>query len=315
MICARVYKLKGREFICKRQDNGQMIEAFALGTLLKKMSIVVGDYVEIEEEKGTAKILRVKDRRNEIYRLSVREKKKKISVSNVDRLAIVFSVSGKAYKRGLLDRYLARAQQWLVPPIVIFNKMDQFSGLFDLEFEIQRLEYCKVACFQVSSKGLPFSPLGSAFGFRELQEELAHKTVFFTGQSGVGKSTLVSSLSGGKVVLKSAPTGKMGKGIHTTTWSEIVESDNLTLIDSPGIRSFSLDDIREEELISLFPPLLAMARRCQFSNCTHRISSVNCSFYSKESYSSPLEQKIIQSYLDSFHRLLEDVKKIPSWQK
>ena len=199
--------------------------------------------------------------------------------------------------------------------------MDQHSdgNDFDLAFELERLQYRNIPCFQtsLSSKGeeVEFSLVGRAQGMEKLKLVLAHKMALFMGQSGVGKSTLISALSEGKIALKSGQVGMSGKGKHTTTWSEVVESDTLTLIDSPGIRSFSLDDIREEELLEFFPELLAISTKCQFSNCGHLTSSRGCAFYGAETFSSQRERKVVLSYLDSYHRLLSEVSKIPSWQK
>ena len=271
--------------------------------------------MELVESPQGFKIVAVAPRRNEVYRMLVREKKKKVSASNVDYLVVVCSVSKPVYKRGLLDRYLVRAEQWGIAPLIVFNKMDEYAQNFDLEFELERLCYQDLACFQTSSKHLTFSTFGAARGLIELKQKLTGKTTLFLGQSGVGKSTLISVLSDGKIILKSGQLGKAGKGRHTTTWNEMVESDALTLIDSPGIRSFALDDIQAEELMQFFPRLQKMLPQCQFSNCEHTSTSSGCCFYSAQSYKSQQEQKIILSYLDSYQRFLSEVKKVPFWKK
>ena len=316
MLKGRVYRVDGRDFTCRVPASGDWVRARALGNLLKDGGVVVGDYVEMVRRGEEFSITKVLPRSNEVYRILVREQKRKVSASNIDYLVIVCSVSGPPYKRGLLDRYLVRAEQWDIRPLVVFNKMDQYVDSFDLRFELARLSYLEVPCFQVSSKGGDFSSVGEdSLGKEALRERLCHQTALLLGQSGVGKSSLISMLSGGKIVLKSSCLGRPGKGQHTTSWSEIVESGSLSLVDSPGIRSFAVDDIRAEDLLGLFPSLLTGAARCRFSDCQHLPDAGGCFFYSPGAFVSELEEKIILSYLESYHRLLSEVARIPSWKK
>ena len=260
IILAQVYRTYGREFICKRLDTHEKVNAKALAKLGRGEDLVVGDQVKLVPEKGNKEsycIVELLPRKNEVYRLLPRERKKKVSASNVDYLVIMSSVSKPLYKRGFVDRYLIRSEQWNIPALIVFNKMDEYDGKsFDLVFELERFAYRNIPCFQISSKGLPFTTgFGShkPLGEQDFEQTLRNKSALFMGQSGVGKSTFISRLSGGSVDLRRGEVGKKGKGKHTTTWSEMVESGNFTLIDSPGIRSFSLDDIKDRELMGFFP--------------------------------------------------------------
>ena len=319
MIKARIHRVDNREFLCKNLDTGEKIVVGAKGTVHKSGGMVVGDYVFLEQQGDAYRVLRREPRHNEIYRILQREGKKKISASNVDYLVIVCSVSKPPYKRGFIDRYLVRAEQWEIPPLVIFNKMDSYGGEdFDLPFELHRLSYRNIPYFLISSKGREFpSPVPrELYGDEsQLKEILSRKVALFIGQSGVGKSTCISALSGGMFNLKNNRVGKSGKGKHTTTWSEILEIGSLTLIDSPGIRSFSLDDIREEELLTFFPVLREMATQCEFSNCTHEVTSHGCFFYQSGVFRDEREEKIILSYLETYRRLFAEISQIPSWRK
>ena len=105
--------------------------------------------------------------------------------------------------------------------------------------------------------------------------------------------------------------GKGGKGSHTTTWSEIIDCRDFYLIDSPGIRSFSLDDILPSDLISYFPDLEEYAIHCRFPDCVHSEETPGCSFYRE---GADISNYLI-SRLDSYKKLLEEISVTPDWDK
>ena len=315
MLKGRVYRSAQRIFYCKVDGETELVMATAKGNLLKGSdSVVVGDDVEIKEEDGQFYIIDVLPRRSEIWRQIKRENKKKITASNIDLLVIVSSASKPKFKRGLVDRFLMRSAQWEIPAIHVINKMDGFREKdFDIQFEAKRLELPKVKSFEVSAKdGEEYRPLHLPLGITDLRKELSGKTAIFLGQSGVGKSSLINRLSGGEFELKTKEIGRAGKGTHTTTWSEILEFDDFTMIDSPGIRSFSLDDVYSEDLEFLFPDLLELFLTCQFRNCDHGPGVKGC-FYNN--LTDPEEIRIIDSRLESYYKLRDEVSEIPDWKK
>jgi ribosome biogenesis GTPase len=311
LIKARVFKSAKREFECKL-SSGEMVVATALGNLLKgdENSIVVGDFVLIENNT----IMEVLPRTNELYRLIIREQKKKVTASNCDLLVIVSSVSRPEYKRGIVDRFLVRAHQWGIRPLMVFNKMDEYDpNILDIQFEFDRMNNLGIECFEVSAAIPDYQPRYLALGPHDLKARLMHKTSIFLGQSGVGKSKLISQVSDGKIHLLSNEVGKVGKGKHTTTWSEIVDCESMSLIDSPGIRSFGVEDLLIEELITYFPDLEAGAVNCKFSNCDHKENSKGCYFYSLDQ--TTRETALLMSRLDSFCRMKEEISETPSYLK
>ena len=311
---ARVFKSAKREFDCKILESNELVVATALGNLLKgdENSIVVGDYVMIDEKNTITEVL---PRTNEMYRLIIREQKKKVTASNCDLLVIVSSVSRPEYKRGIVDRFLVRAHQWGIRPLMVFNKMDEYDGdLLDIQFEFDRMNNLGIECFEVSAVNPNYEPRYLALGLTELKDRLRGNTSIFLGQSGVGKSKLISLVSEGKIDLLSRTVGKVGKGTHTTTWSEIVDCESMSLIDSPGIRSFGVEDLLEEELITYFPDLEEGAVLCKFSNCDHEEGSNGCYFYTKLDQDAP-ETKLIMSRLESFKRMKEEISQTPSYLK
>ena len=304
-ILACIYEAHKKEFLCKIDSEEKTVSAYAKGTVLKGNKLVVGDKVLLEKTGSEYQIVELIDRKNEIFRLIVRERKKRVTAANCDLLIITTSVSKPRYKQGFIDRFTTRAYQWNVPAIVVFNKMDEFKNDFDMDFEMGRFENLGIECFEVSAK-YPENP--SRFGrgsFKDLQNKLEETQAIILGQSGVGKSTLITSLSDKEIILRSNAIGRSGKGSHSTTWSEMIDFGTFRIIDSPGIRSFSLDDIYPDELINFFPDLLPISLTCQFNDCRHDSSSKGCAFYGEGT--DPQIVDIIESRLLSYKRIMEEI--------
>lgn len=309
---ARIFRSAKRDFFCRKIDSQESVQATALAALLKEDHIVVGDFVELDQDNT---IVSVHPRQNSIFRNIPREQKKKVIASNVDVMLIVMSSGKPAFKRGLVDRYLARADYWEVPAYVIFNKMDQYDeSEFDIRFESDRLKWLNVKTFELSAEHPSYSPRYLENGMEELKVALRGKTAVLLGHSGVGKSRLITTLSNGKVELLSGELGKVGKGAHTTTWAELIDADQFTLIDSPGIRSMSLSDLTKQDLLYCFSDVNEWTTKCQFSsNCTHEKNSKGCFFQALDE--NKREDQLILSRLDSYKRILEEVSNIPDWLK
>ncbi|MGE3611085.1 MAG: ribosome small subunit-dependent GTPase A [Bacteriovoracaceae bacterium] len=317
-IEARIFRSSKRHFDCQRSDTQELVHATALASLLKEDHLVVGDWVELAPPPigGEEYIIqRVKQRKNSIFRNLPREQKKKVIASNVDVMLVVVSAGKPSYKRGLIDRYLARSDYWGVPAYLIFNKMDLYhTEDFDINFEADRLKWLDVECFELSAEDKNYSPKYLQHGYQDLRDKLKNKTAILVGHSGVGKSKLITSLSNGKAELLSGDLGKVGKGAHTTTWAELIDADSFTLIDSPGIRSMSLSDLTQEELLYGFSDIHEFSTKCQFSsNCNHETNSKGCFFQKLDP--KKREDQLILSRLDSYKRILEEVSHIPDWQK
>lgn len=308
----RIYRSGKREFEVKIIETGEMVLAIAMGKLQKGDSLVVGDFVKLEKVGDDYHIMEQEERTSEIFRILIRENKKKVNVANCDLLVILNSSSKPTYKRGIVDRFLVRAFQWGIRPIVIFNKMDQYDVLdFDVQFEKLRLMDLGVDCFEISAKFPEYESKYLKDGLEELQETLKGRTAVFVGQSGVGKSKLISLLSDGKADLKTKQVGRGGKGSHTTTWSELVDCSTFQLIDSPGIRSFSLEDIHRDDLLELFPDLFEIARHCKFPDCQHEENIKGCAFYKNDWDEERSE--LVFSRLASFKQIYSEVVEQESW--
>lgn len=302
---ARIIRSARREFNCKNTENGEVIVATALGKQLKGGSIVVGDFVELENQNGNWVITEVKERKNSIYRRIIRERTTKTIASNIDIFGIICAVSKPSFKRGLIDRYLLRSIQWEMPALVVFNKMDQFDNQFDIEFERKRLSNIGVKTLLVSAMDLKL------FDGPEFINLLKKNTSIFVGQSGVGKSHLITSISDGKIQLRSEKLAAVGKGSHTTTWAELIYHKDIAIVDSPGTRTLSIQDISLEEFENLWPDLNEFFSHCKFNDCKHEDFSKGCSFNEIKNENSDF----ILSRLESYKRFKSELEQIPEWEK
>jgi len=306
---AIIYKSARRSFECKLISTGEIIQAQAMGNLLKHDTLVVGDQIEvIADSLGAYTIHKLTDRRNLIFRRIIRENKIKPIASNLDLLLIVMTVSKPDYKRGMLDRFLTRACQWDIPTAIIFNKIDQdFDKDLSFDFEIERLKPLELEVFFTSAldQDLKHKDFPSLV---DLKDFLANKTVIMLGQSGVGKSKLISALSNQEFELPSEAIGKVGKGTHTTTWTQMIEFDEFKIIDSPGIRTLSIQDITIDELTPLFPDLAQLFSKCKFNDCKHEDFSHGCFF------NEPCSKEVL-SRLESYKRIRDEILEIPDWKR
>lgn len=308
---AKIIRSSKRDFECVVLETKQELQATALANVLKKQHPVVGDEVILEKiGENDYQINEVSPRSSEIFRRNVREYgKKKVIAANVDLMLIVMAASKPEYKSGLIDRYLVRARNWNVPVMVIINKMDEFDHQFDLEFEEKRLDYLNIPYIKMSA--IDSKKYKDAHD--DLNKELKGKTAIFVGQSGVGKSQIITVLSNGEINLLSSKLAKVGKGAHTTTWAELIIYDDFNLIDSPGIRSMALKDMDTNLLDLGFEDLFSLFNHCKFKDCNHEQNSTGCYFNTLEENS--VNNLIILSRLESYKRIRDEIEEIPNWQK
>ena len=315
-IKARIFRSSKRDFDCQREDTKEIVRATAMASQLREDHIVVGDWVLVSPPPSGEewKIEEVIPRENSIFRNIPREQKKKVIASNVDVILVITSCGKPQYKRGLVDRYLARSDYWGLPALVVFNKMDEYDPKeFDINFESDRLKWLEAQSFEVSALDQNYKPKYLKQGFEDLKNILQGKTAILLGHSGVGKSRLVTELTDGKVELLSGELGKVGKGAHTTTWAELIDAGDFTLIDSPGVRSMSLNDLTQEDALLCFSDIGEFATKCQFVSCQHDENSKGCFFQNLDP--DLRESQLILSRLDSYLRIREEVSEIPDWQK
>ncbi len=309
---AKIVRSSKREFDCLILGTKEEVKAVCLREIIKKQHVVVGDNVFIRPQQNDDRyeIFELEERQNEIFRRIVRSNKKKVIAANTDLILIVASVSKPDYKPFLIDRYITRSVQWGIPTIVIFNKMDQFEDQFDIDLEKKKFEYLGINYFEISN--LEDSKYYE--NIAPLKEILKDKTTICLGQSGVGKSRLITELSNGKIELLSSRLAKgVEKGAHTTTWAELIDLDLFYMIDSPGVRTLAVSDISMSELPDLFPDLQPYFGKCKFSDCRHEDNSKGCFFNTLDLDTD--EELIMYQRLIAYIKMRDEIEVIPEWKR
>jgi ribosome biogenesis GTPase len=254
-----------------KTDSGELVECkikgnFRMKEIRSTNPIAVGDFVGFEKTvDGTAMIHTIADRRNYIVRRSSNlSKQSHILAANLDLVALVVTVNYPETSLVFIDRFLATAEAYRVPACIVFNKIDRYSEeelnyLAGLENLYNSLNY---PVYKVSAK--------NATNIEELLTFLSGKTTLFSGNSGVGKSTLINAIAPHSMAKTGEISSYHNKGMHTTTFSEMFELiSGGHLIDTPGIKGFGTIDMEEAEIGHYFKEIFKVSANCRFANCTH----------------------------------------------
>ena len=257
---------EGETIDCKIKGN------FRLKGIRSTNPVAVGDFVTIlPNQEGTAFITAIDDRRNYIIRKSQNlSKQSHIIAANVDQACLVVTIAHPETSTTFIDRFLASAEAYRVPVILIFNKTDILDGderrYLDMMMQLYRT--VGYECVALSAE--------TGDGVDALMPMLEGKTTLFSGNSGVGKSTLLNRLVPGLNLRTSEISDAHDTGTHTTTFSEMIPlpvkaetSARSWLIDTPGIRGFGTFDMEPEEICSYFKEIFKFSADCRFGNCTH----------------------------------------------
>ena len=232
--------------------------------------IVVGDYVEINNDAQTWMIEKLYDRKNIIVRKSVNlSKQTHIIAANIDQAILMITLQSPLTTTGFIDRFLVSAQAFGVEVILFFNKIDLYSKKLILQNQNLIHEYSKIGYRCVSLSALNDN-------INEVKSIIENKNNLISGHSGVGKSTLINKLLGTADISTNEISQRHDQGQHTTTFSELYRLDfGGTIIDTPGIKGFGLVNIDVDNLSDYFPEFLALKKGCKFNNCKH-INEPNC---------------------------------------
>lgn len=251
----------GRLFDCKVKGS------FRLKGIRSTNPVAVGDVVTITpgNDGQTALIDGIEDRRNYIIRrASNLSKQSHIIAANVDMAALVVTIAHPETSTTFIDRFLASAEAYRVPVLIVFNKTDLYN-----EEELRQMDE-----FVTLYRGIGYRCLACSAekgdGLDDLWAELQGKTTLLSGNSGVGKSTLLNLL----VPDADAKTAEISvahdSGMHTTTYSQMFfMPQGGALIDTPGIKGFGTFDMEREEVSHYFREVFSTSDDCRFGNCTH----------------------------------------------
>ena len=256
-------------------DDGQLLDCkvkgnFRIKGIRSTNPVAVGDRVTVNDE---AWITEIDDRKNYIIRKSINlSKQSHILAANVDQALLVVTVARPETSTTFIDRFLASAEAYRVPVILIFNKSDQLN---DDERRYQQMmmdlyETVGYECHAISAQ--------TGDGVEDLRPLLEGKITLLSGNSGVGKSTLINRLVPDANLRTADISDAHQTGMHTTTFSEMIPLETHSsfliphssfLIDTPGIKGFGTFDMEREELTSYFKEIFEFSKQCRFSDCTH----------------------------------------------
>lgn len=254
-----------------KTDDGRIIESkikgnFRLKGIRSTSPVAVGDYVEIIlNPEGTALISSIDDRKNYIIRkASNLSKLSQIIAANVDQAFLVVTINYPETSTTFIDRFLAGAEAYRIPVVLLFNKTDLLN---EDELRCQQMmmtlyETIGYQCIEISAQ--------SGLGVERVEALLKDKVTLLSGNSGVGKSTLINAIIPDARQRTADISDAHGTGMHTTTFSEMLQlPEGGYLIDTPGIKGFGTFDIEREELTSYFKEIFTFSKDCKFNNCTH----------------------------------------------
>ena len=263
-----------------RTDDGQLVDCkvkgnFRLKGIRSTNPVAVGDRVVVssflEGSREGAFITEIEDRRNYIIRKSINlSKQSHILAANVDQALLIITVSRPQTSTTFIDRFLASAEAYRVPVVLVFNKTDLLDG------DERRYQQMMVSLYETIGYECRQISASTGDGVEELHPLLEGKITLLSGNSGVGKSTLINSLVPGANLRTAEISDAHNTGMHTTTFSEMIPLSSLSavegtsyLIDTPGIKGFGTFDMEPEEVTSYFREIFHFSKDCRFSNCTH----------------------------------------------
>ena len=287
--------------------------------------VAIGDYVEVKTENGTGKgeseltywITEVYDRKNYIVRRSTNlSYASHILAANVDMAALIVTIRHPETSTTFIDRFLATCEAYRVPACIIFNKVDllnedELQELAALRQLYESLDYPTYAISALTLASSPDSPLASS----PISSIFEGKVTLLSGNSGVGKSTLLNAILGKDIARTGAISSAHHKGMHTTTFSEMYPLHHSTqplhnspqplhnsswIIDTPGIKGFGLLDIEKEEVGHYFREIFKVARDCRYSNCIH-MNEPGCAVNQ-----AVIDGRIALSRYESYLSILDD---------
>ncbi len=283
---------QGNALLCRAKGN------FRLKGIRSTSPVVVGDRVRLEvNPDGTAFITDIAERKNYIVRrASNLSRHAHILAANIDLALLCITVRYPETTTVFIDRFLVTAEAYSVPVVLVFNKIDLYNG--------EDIEYLDglIRLYNVIGYRCVKTSLVTGEGLQEIKEITKEKIILLAGHSGVGKSSIINALKAENVQKVGEISGYHHKGMHTTTYSEMIELNNGGfIIDTPGIKGFGTIDMVPAEVSHYFPEIFKTSQHCRYYNCLH-LNEPGCAVQKAVE-----DHYISESRYHSYQNILEDI--------
>lgn len=268
-----VYKSTGSWYSVKSSEgdfyNCRIKGKFRIEGIKSTNPLAVGDkvifHLETAGDETIGIISAIKQRKNYIIRKSVKlSKQTHIIAANLDQVFLMVTLNNPMTYTSFIDRFLVTAEAYEVPAVLLFNKMDTYDEdeIVEVLYLVEMYRDIGYNCLEISAK--------SGTNVDKVKALMKNKTSMFSGNSGVGKSTLINALQPGLKLKTAEISDQHLQGQHTTTFAEMYDLDfGARIIDTPGIKGFGIVDMEADEIGDYFPEFFELKSDCKFNDCLH----------------------------------------------
>lgn len=288
-MIARVKEIVLNEYVLENIEDNSEFKASLRGNIKRKNGILVGDLVEVEVSYDRYMIKKILPRKNSLIRPPV---------ANIDNLVIVVSLSTPSPDFFLLDKQIVLAKFKDILPIIVINKIDlNISDITNKDLSYIKNVYGNLGfqIIEVSTK--------NNIGIDVLKEKLHNKISAFSGNSGVGKSSIINKIFGTNS-LTFEVAKKTNRGRHTTKHVKIYKNEDMYVLDTPGFSSYELYDIEYKELKNYYPDFLEC--KCDYLDCSHVFENEKVCGIKKAINDGRIDKNRYDRYVELFKKLKDE---------
>lgn len=288
-MIARVKEIVLNEYILENIEDNSEFKASLRGNIKRKNGILVGDLVEVEVSYDRYMIKKILPRKNSLIRPPV---------ANIDNLVIVVSLSTPSPDFFLLDKQIVLAKFKDILPIIVINKIDlNISDITNKDLSYIKNVYGNLGfqIIEVSAK--------NNIGIDVLKEKLHNKISAFSGNSGVGKSSIINKIFGTNS-LTFEVAKKTNRGRHTTKHVKIYKNEDMYVLDTPGFSSYELYDIEYKELKNYYSDFLEC--KCDYLDCSHVFENEKVCGVKKAINDGRIDKNRYDRYVELFKKLKDE---------